>query len=638
MNKYKVLEEWGAGAFGVTCLVEESEGGRKFAVKKVECIDEREANLALEEAMSLLQLQHPHICSYKEFFMVWDDKISSLFFCLVMDYCDDGSLEQMVRDSRRQGKIIQEEIIQRFLGQVIEALIYVHKKSATHRNLKPSNILLKQEDFFVISDFLPQTLATDEMKMKIRVHPERKIFMAPETLEFLYTDKSDIWSLGCILLDLMTTSMKTDAEIIELLEGVRMEPLCLQGNLKEIQDNVGYSEELCQLLPKMLRLHPKERPSASDLLREPYVIKCLALIGSPLSGVKKTLPPGVLDELSDASIDEVIEFMKRYPDFEEAQISALKHLTAYDSGRDVLLDIGETIHLVSLAMRTHKDSYKVQWEGSQVLHSVISQALEEEDDQERWARDDLVITLVEAARAYPQNAELTSVICSIMMMIVVSAQAAEMLRRTGFLSDLVRILERSLENRAMCQSCCALLWSLAMTENQTEVERLNNAVPVICTVLKKYRTDGPLVESACTALWILGVKGHIMAEQTETVTLLLLEALKAHSQRPVLSKNVCSALTGLVVNSELSACRVLVPAAGMSGLSMIKELYRLHADDPEIIENICLLFSEMAHYGSTHSELLLHHVDQLMGEIKERYDSLEEITTLADTTLSRLKT
>ncbi|XP_056394658.1 serine/threonine kinase-like domain-containing protein STKLD1 isoform X3 [Hyla sarda] len=572
--------------------------------------------------------------------MLWDHKISSLFFCLVMDYCDHGNLEQIVRENRRQGKIIDEKIIQRFLGQTIDALIYVHNKSVTHRNLKPSNILMKREDFFVISDFLPQTLATDEMKLKIRVDPERKIFMAPESLESMYTDKSDIWSLGCILLDLMTTSIKTDAEIVQLLEEVKLKPLSLQKNLEEIQDKVGYSEELRQLLPKMLKLHSEERPSATDLLREPYVIQFLALIGSSLSGIKKTLPPGILDELKDGNVEKVMGLMKRYPDFEDAQLSALKHLTSYDSGRDGVLDIGDTIQLVSLAMRTHRDSYEVQWEGSRVLHSLISQAMEGEDEDEeeqRWAGDDLVITLVEAVRTYPQKAELISVTFSVMIMISASAQTAEMLRRTGFLLDLVRIMARSLENRDMCQSCCALLWSLAMTENQTDGECLKDAVPVICALLTKYRTDGPLVESACTALWILGVKGHIMAEQTETVTLLLLAALKAHSQRPVLAKNVCSALTSLVVNSELAAYRVLVPAAGASGLSVIKELYRLHADDPEIVENICLLFSEMAYYGSTHAELLLQHVDQLLGDIKERFESLEEITTLADTALSRLK-
>ncbi|KAM3912069.1 serine/threonine kinase-like domain-containing protein STKLD1 [Leptodactylus fuscus] len=635
MNKYKVLEYWGAGAFGVTCLVEELEGGRKFAMKKVECIDEREGNLALEESMPLLELQHPHICAYKEFFMVWDPKISSLSFCLVMDYCDGGNLEEMAQDHRRKGTVINEKVIQRFLGYTVNALVYIHRKRVIHRNLKPSNILIKREDFFVLSDFIPQTLATDEMKMKIRVDSERKIFMAPELVEFRYSDKSDIWSLGCILLDLMTTSMKTEAEIIEILEMMKMDPLCLHRNLEEIQ--VGYSEELHQLLPEMLKIHPDERPSTDDLLRLPYVIKCLDLIGSPLSGLKKTLPPGVLDEFKDGSIEKIIGLMKKYPDFEDAQLSALKLLNSYDSNRDGPLDREDIIQLVSVAMRKHKDSFRVQWEGSQVLHSLISQALEREDHEEILSSDDLVITMVEAAKIYLQNSELISVILSVMMMISVSDTAAEMLKRAGFLSDLVRIMERSLEKRDICQSCCALIWSLAMNENQTDEESLKNAVPVICSLLRKYHNDGSLVESACTSLWALGMKGHIREDQTESITLHLLEALQAHSHRSVLSKNVCLALTGLVVNSELAAYRVLVPVAGTSGLSVIKELYLLHADDPEIVENLCLLLSEMAHYGSARPEMSLQHVDQLMGEIKERYDSLEEITTLADTTLSRLK-
>ncbi|XP_073397489.1 serine/threonine kinase-like domain-containing protein STKLD1 [Dendrobates tinctorius] len=645
-NPYlKVLEEWDAGAFGVTCHVEELEGGRKFAVKKVECMDEREGNLTLKEvkriyiwqqAMSLLELQHPHVCSYREFFMIWDPKVSSLFFCLVMDYCDGGNLERMVQETRLQRKLMNEKIIQRFLGQAIDALIYAHKQCGPHRNLKPSNILMKEENVFLISDFVPQTLATDEMKMKIRLDPVHKIYMAPESLGLQYTDKSDIFSLGCILLDLMTTSMKTDAEVSALLEMIKMDPLCLHQHLEEIQYKVGYSEELCQLLTKMLKIHPEERPRAHDLLRDPYVIKCLALVGSPLSGVKKTLPPGVLDEFKDGGIEKVMGLMQRYPDYEEAQLSALKHLAKYDSERNGPLDIGDTIHLVSLSMSTHADSSAVQWEGSRALQRLISQALERED-YESFSSDQLIGTLVEAARGYPQNAELISAIFSVMMMISVSESAAEALRRTGFLSDLVTIMESSLEDRALCQSCCALIWSLAMTENQTEGDCLRKAVPVIGTLLRKYLVDGPLIESACTALWTLGMKGLIMAEQSESLTLLLLDALRAHSQRPLLSKNVCLALTALVVTSELAVLRVLVPVADESGLSLITKLYRLHTDDPEMVENVCLLLSEMAHYGSAHPELFLQHVDQLMGEIKARYDCLEEITTLADTALSRLK-
>ncbi|KAM4019088.1 serine/threonine kinase-like domain-containing protein STKLD1 [Anomaloglossus baeobatrachus] len=639
MNKYKVLEEWGAGAFGVTCLVEELEGGRKFAVKKVECLDEREGNLAVAEARSLLELQHRHVCSYREFFMTWDPQVSSLLFCLVMDYYERGNLEQKIQESRRQGKIIKEKTIQRFLGQTIDALIYVHHRRCPHRNLKPSNILIKEEDFFVISDFLPQTFATDEMKMKIRVDPEQKIYMSPESLGLLYTDKSDIWSLGCILLDVMTTAVKTDAEASKLLEMIKTDPLCLHRNLEEIKCEVGYSEALCRLLPKMLKAHPEERPCAKDLLLEPYVMKCLALVDSSLSGVKKTLPPGVLDEFKDCSMEKVMGLMRRFPGYEEAQLSALKHLANCDSERDGVLDVGDTIHLVSVAMRTHRDSSAVQGEGCRVLQRLISQALEQEDPipEEILSTDDLVSDLVEAARRYPQNAELISAVCSVMMMISVGEPAAEALRRTGVLSDLVTIMETSLEDRALCQSCCALICSLAMTENPTEGDCLRKAVPVMCALLRKYGDDGALAESACTALWILGMKGSITEEQSESLTLLLLEALQAHSQRPLLSKNVCLALTGLVVTSELAVFCVLVPVAGVSGLSLITKLYRLHADDPEMVENICLLLSEICHYGSAHPELLLQHVDQMMADIRERYDSLEEITTLADAALSRLR-
>ncbi|XP_032993655.1 serine/threonine kinase-like domain-containing protein STKLD1 [Lacerta agilis] len=70
------------GALGTMLIVEskvekERDGGRKkYIMKKVECIDEKQANDALQEAMELLKLNHENICSYKEFFIIWDNKVT----------------------------------------------------------------------------------------------------------------------------------------------------------------------------------------------------------------------------------------------------------------------------------------------------------------------------------------------------------------------------------------------------------------------------------------------------------------------------------------------------------------------------------------------------------------------------------
>ncbi|KAM5146791.1 serine/threonine kinase-like domain-containing protein STKLD1 isoform 2-T2 [Mantella aurantiaca] len=582
--------------------------------------------------MSLLELQHPNICPYKEFFIGWDNKSSSLFFCMVMDYCGRDNLADVAQVNRRKQEKIEEKILQRFLAQVLDALFYIHKKDILHRNLKPSNIHVKDKDTFVLSDFFPGTLASDEAKVKIRMDPEQKLFMALESEHFIFSEKSDIWSLGCILLDLMTTSVKSDRDITDLLQMVKVDSSCLGPVLETLQGQAGYTEDLCSLLRKMLKNDPGERSSTKDLVKEPYVKKCLALIGSPLSGVKKTLPASALDQLQDNNnLESILEFMQNYMEFEEAQLSALRLLAGYtkDGFR------GEMVQLVSQAMATHQDSSQVQFQGSRILCPLLSQGLEQEDPEGYVTSEHFINMLVETARLSSHDAPLLSQILSLMTMLTAREMAAEMLAKAGFLQNLIKITEHWLEDREMCVSCCALLWSLVMTE-MASGDVVEGAVPLIVTLIQKHLSDGQLVESASPALWILCLKRHVTEDQIEPVTLLLLECLEKHMERPILAKNICLALTGLVINSELATYRVLVPVSGKSGLSLIRKLYLLYSDDPEIVENICQLFKEMANYGSTHSELCSQHTEELMREIKDQYESVEEIVTLAESTLSRI--
>ncbi|KFU90571.1 putative protein kinase-like SgK071, partial [Chaetura pelagica] len=203
----QVLEELQPGTLGtmlVAKLKAETEEEDMYMIKKVECIDEKQANEALKEAMELLKLNHPRICAYMELFMTWDNEISSLFLCLVMQHMGTGDLSSLIEEKRQKSEKINYMVMMRFLGQIVDALFYVHMQGIFHGNLKPSNILVIEEESFILSDFSTETLMKDKMKWKIRVEETDKSWMAPETLDFSFTEKSDIWSLGCILLDMAT--------------------------------------------------------------------------------------------------------------------------------------------------------------------------------------------------------------------------------------------------------------------------------------------------------------------------------------------------------------------------------------------------------------------------------------------------
>ncbi|NXQ38854.1 STKL1 protein, partial [Catharus fuscescens] len=205
----QVLELLPPGALGtvLTAQLKTAQGAhKKYAIKQVECIDQHQANVALKEAMDLLKLHHSNICTYKELFVTWNNEVSSLFLCLVMQHSGQGDLSALIKEKRQKSEKITHRVVQRFLGQMVDALFYIHKQNIWHRNLKPSNILVTGEASFMLSDFSTETLMKDELKWKIRVEEGGyfKSWMAPETFEFSFTEKSDIWSLGCVLLDMLS--------------------------------------------------------------------------------------------------------------------------------------------------------------------------------------------------------------------------------------------------------------------------------------------------------------------------------------------------------------------------------------------------------------------------------------------------
>ncbi|NXH09781.1 STKL1 protein, partial [Bucco capensis] len=203
----QVLEQLQPGVLGTMVVVKlktDKSVKKKYIIKQVECIEEKQADDALKEAVDLLKLQHANICAYRELFVTWDNELSSLFLCLVMQHSGHGDLSALIKEKRQKSEKIPDMVIQKFLGQMVDVLFYIHKQNILHRNLKPSNILVTGEASFILSDFSTETLMTEERKWKIRVEEKSKSWMAPETFGFSFTEKSDIWSLGCVLLDMTT--------------------------------------------------------------------------------------------------------------------------------------------------------------------------------------------------------------------------------------------------------------------------------------------------------------------------------------------------------------------------------------------------------------------------------------------------
>ena len=176
---------------------------------------------------------------------------------LELPYCKNGSSETLI------GKKLSEKQIWKFVQDVAQGLSYLHAMNPPiiHQDIKPANVLIDDYDNFAITDFgISSYTGGVSNSFYDDGNSGTMAYMSPERFEDNYEPQasSDIWAFGATLYEILTSKVPFGEE------GGRSQ---LENPKNTVTFNKEISKDIQKLIISCLSINPKERPSASEIVK-----------------------------------------------------------------------------------------------------------------------------------------------------------------------------------------------------------------------------------------------------------------------------------------------------------------------------------------------------------------------------------
>jgi eukaryotic-like serine/threonine-protein kinase len=192
IGNYRLVQLLGKGGFAKVYLAEHIHLGTSVAIKILHTqLTPKDLDDFLVEAQRIARLRHRHIIRILDFGI---DPAENVPY-LVMDYASQGTLRQL----HPHGRQVPLTTVVSYVKQIAEALQFTHDQKLIHRDVKPENILMGDNNELFLSDFGITVIAHSTSSMTPQNQSGTIHYMAPEQINGKPRPASDQYSLGVVV-------------------------------------------------------------------------------------------------------------------------------------------------------------------------------------------------------------------------------------------------------------------------------------------------------------------------------------------------------------------------------------------------------------------------------------------------------